>query len=96
MDIEKDVLEKHPVPGNLSETLKMDLTINTFLMGKGIPGKIAISKDKSLLRISDKIRDILGPLTTVWQQVERVRSKESDDNVIDIDELVLHFQHAIL
>uniref|UniRef100_A0A7M5WJW3 Uncharacterized protein n=2 Tax=Clytia hemisphaerica TaxID=252671 RepID=A0A7M5WJW3_9CNID len=95
-DILKDVMDKYPVPQNVSEVLKMDLTMDTFLKGKNTPGKITISKDKSLSRISNKVRDILGPLTAVWQQVEQVCSEKSDNHLIDVEELARTFQHSVL
>ena len=34
-DLERDILEKTPVPTNITETLKLGQTLKTFLRGKG-------------------------------------------------------------
>jgi len=59
----KDILEKTPTPDNVKETLKLDKSMESFLREKGFSGGRALSQDKSLTRISSKVRDILGPLT---------------------------------
>ena len=77
----------------------MDTTMESFLKGKGTQGTKALAQDKSLARITNKIRDILGPLTKIWQRVERARSPDTkDDNTLslDLDDVALNFQHSMM
>ena len=54
--LETTILDKNPVPANIEETLKLDQTFNTFLRKKGNYGSRAIQQDKSVARISSKVR----------------------------------------
>ena len=76
----------------------MDQKMESFLKGKGVQGMKALSQDKSLNRISNKIRDICGPLTKIWQQVERARIDNSDgkDTTLNLQDVALKFQHTMM
>jgi len=75
----KSVLEQEPVPKNLRKTLRLDSTMKNFLREKDTLGtKMVINKDKSLSRITGKIRVVTGPLTKIRQQVERAKDNEND------------------
>ena len=73
-DISSMVLEEIPVPPNVSATLKMDTLTDTLLKEKGYMGTKTLATDKSLSRISSKIRDIIAPLASIWQNIERTRT----------------------
>ena len=77
-DLQRDILDTNPVPSNVTNPFKLDPTMENFLRGKHTPGKQAITKDKSLTRISGKIRDTLGPLSKLWQEIETSRKGKSD------------------
>ena len=96
--LETTILDKNPVPANIEETLKLDQTFNTFLRKKGNYGSRAIQQDKSVARISSKVRDILGPLAKIWQNVERARAQKDTGSTpfLDLEDLALNFQHAML
>ena len=98
-DIKKDVLGRFPIPSNTPDTLKMDLLMETFLKGKNTPGRFALARDKSLVRISNKIRDIYGPISSMWQQMETFRQDKENGNgpnVLNTEELCLQFQNSIM
>ncbi|XP_066925274.1 uncharacterized protein [Clytia hemisphaerica] len=94
-DISSMVLEEIPVPSNVSNTLKMDTLTDTLLKEKGYMGTKTLAVDKSISRISSKIRDILAPLASIWQNIEETRTGE-DCEKIDLEEIAKRFQQAIL
>ena len=55
-----------------------------------------MAKDKSIARISTKIRDILCPLTKLWQEIERARSEKDPNRKLDLEDVALKFQHTVL
>ena len=92
--IQKAVLDKEPVPSKMDKTMKLDSIMESYLREKNTPGKIASKKDKSLARISSKIRDIMGPLAKIWQQVEDVRGSK-EDLELDLDDVAKSLHHTV-
>ena len=91
-------MKKTAVPNNIQEITKLDQTIESFLKVKGVQGMKALSQDKSLNRISNKIRNICGPLTKIWQQVERTQINNSagKDTTLNLQDVALKFQHIMM
>eukprot|EP00111_Clytia_hemisphaerica_P010071 TCONS_00029423-protein len=94
-ELEKDILEETPVPSNVSPELKMDSLFDCLLREKGSMGTKTLAVDKSISRISNKVRDILAPLAKIWQSVERARSGDENEK-LDLEEVATHFQQSIL
>ena len=95
---EKDVCEtitdEYPVPSNIEKAPRMDDFITSMLSSK-TGGASITDKDKDLQKIFNKIRDVLGPLSTVWRDMELFRSGESDVPG-DIDKLTELLQKSMI
>jgi len=53
-----------------------------------------IGKDKSLTRICSKVRDVLAPLSKVWQLVEKARAGNGPGE-FDVDETATLLQQSV-
>jgi len=90
-DIMESFLENSPVPDNIDKTLRLDTTMESFLRDKG--ASTTIAKDKSLTRICGKVRDVLAPLSKVWQLVEKARAGNGGE--FDVDETATLLQQSV-
>ena len=63
----ESILEENPVPTNVLPNPKLDEYLAVMLEGK--KKYFEITRERSLNRIQGKIRDILGPLSWVWEAV---------------------------
>ena len=71
----------------------MDTDMEAYLKGKYRHSKVA--KDKSLSRISHKIRDVLTPLTKIWQLVENARSGKNTNEKCIIEKTAMLMQQSV-
>jgi len=90
-DIQEAFLEESPVPSNIMETPKLDLFMESYLREKA---SYQIKKDKSLQRISTKMRDVIAPLSKIWQLVEDTRTGKNTSE-FDIDMTATLTQQSI-
>ena len=68
-----------PVPTNIIEVPQMDDFIASMLSTKG--KNFVVDKDKDFIRIQNKIRDVMGPLTAAWKDIELFRTGETDESI---------------
>ena len=73
-EIRENILEDFPVPKNIDSTPQLDSLMETYL---GETKNIYATKnDQSLARISNKIRDVTGPLSQVWRMCHAKKSSK--------------------
>ena len=54
-------------------------------------------KDRDLERIQNRIRDVMGPLSSVWDAVEKYRTSTDDDaEQIDVDGMADALQKSVM
>ena len=67
-DIKDEILYQYPVPDNLNNKKDMDSNINSLLTE--IRAKETLSLDKAFGSVQDKVLNIFGPLSQVWEFLE--------------------------
>ena len=97
-DLEELVKEDFPVPNNIRGVPKIDDFITS--MWEGGNKSFMPEKDRDLERIHNRIRDVMGPLGSVWNAVETYRSKD-DENAgeaepMDIDSMAEALQKSVM
>ena len=83
-DIEESLLSKHPVPSNIQKVGKLDDFMKSILASQ----TVCLSSDAMMEKIQTRIRQIMGPLSRLWNGLEDVRSSKSDCVNVPIDEFV--------
>ena len=82
-----------PEPTNIVAVPKMDDFIASMLSTKG--KNVVVDKDKDFIRIQNKIRDVMGPLTAAWKDIELFRTGQTDES-IQVDVLADQLQKSII
>ena len=67
-DIKDEILYQYPVPDNLNNKKDMDSNINSLLTE--MRAKETLSLDKAFGSVQDKVLNIFGPLSQVWEFLE--------------------------
>ena len=94
-DLDELVKEELPVPNNIRKVPRMDKFITS--MRESNNNGIMPEKDKDLERVHNRIRDVMGPLGTVWNEVERYRSSlEEQPEQMDIDSMAQALQKSVM
>ena len=82
-DLKDKVLDEHPVPANCPRVRKLDEFLSQFLSSHDE------RLDVSLSKIESRIRDILGPLSKLWVNLEGLNDTPVDGDVeLDINHLL--------
>ena len=79
------ILEENPVPTNVLSIPKLDDYLLVMLEGK--KKYMELTRERSLNRIQGKIRDILRPLSRVWEAVSSFTSSREEDTTFDAAEV---------
>ena len=97
-DLEELVKEEFPVPDNIRGIPKMDDFITS--MWESSNKGFMPDKDRDLERIHNRIRDVMGPLGSVWNAVETFRASldnnQEDPEPIDIDAIADGLQKSVM
>lgn len=75
-DIKDEILYTYPIPDNIKNKKEIDANIKSLLLEQR--GKETLSLDKAFSSIQDKISNVFGPLSQVWEFLEIQK-----DNAID-------------
>ena len=97
-DLDELVKEEYPVPNNIRDIPKMDDFITSMweTTNKGYMP----DKDKDFERIQNRIRDVMGPLGSVWNTIETYRSSleagVENTEPMDIDTMADSLQKSVM
>lgn len=75
-DIKDEILYTYPIPDNIKNKKEIDANIKSLLLEQR--SKETLSLDKAFSSIQDKISNVFGPLSQVWEFLEIQK-----DNAID-------------
>ena len=89
----EDIKSDLPVPDNIRDVPKMDDFLSSMIAAANKNYVLEMNKD--LERIQNKVRDITGPISYLWEKIERFRTGESNE-AIDIEESALTMQEAMM
>ena len=94
-DIKELVKEDLPVPDNIRQVPVIDnfVTATWESQNKNYMG----DKDGDLVRVQNRIRDVMGPLSRVWNSIENYRAaEEGEEEEMDIDMIAGQLQKSIM
>ena len=69
-DLQESILVENPVPLNLHPPRKMDEFMRDLIFEKRA-GSIEVAADSNLVKLQQKLLDVMGPLSKVWTIVEK-------------------------
>ena len=73
----------------------MPSNIDTSMLSLSTGASSVSDKDKDFTRIYNKIRDVMGPLSTAWNNIKMFRSGENNSPV-DVDAMAELVQKSII
>ena len=86
------IKEVHPVPENIQKVPKLDIFIEEKWQKDS--KKFLTENDHDIARIQERIRDVMGPLSRVWLELEEV--KRDVNYQVNIEELAENTQLSVL
>ena len=92
-DIFDNILENNPVPKNILETPKLDPFVISLLTNTH--NSFEITRDKQMTRISNKLRDVYGPLSKVLHQMDAFKHSGETEMVFDHDQFSKALEQSV-
>ena len=92
-EIDESITHDLPVPSNIDKVPVMDSFISSIISSMAGKSKIT-NRDDDLKGIFNKIRNVMGPLGTVWKDIEQYRSGECEE--VDPDVIANLVQKSII
>ena len=92
-ELKEQVKELLPVPSNIRKVPKLDNFMVSTWENQG--KHFMADRDGDMVRIQGRIRDVMGPLSQVWNAVEEFRSGETEMG-IDPDNMAELLQKSVL
>ena len=75
-NLEEDILVENPIPLNLHPTRKMDEFMRDLIFEKRA-GSLGVAADSNLVKLQQKLLDVMGPLSKVWTIIEKAKKSAS-------------------
>ena len=79
------IMDENPVPSNIPAIPTLDDYLSAMLEEKR--KYFEITRERSLTRIQNKVRNILGPLSRVWEAITSFSTSDNPDTVFDAAEV---------
>ena len=89
----EDIKSDLPVPDNIRDVPKMDDFLSSMIAAAN--KNYVLENNKDLERIKNKVRDITGPISYLWEKIERFRTGDSNE-AMDIEESALTMRKAMM
>ena len=77
--LKESILESNPVPSNVGRTLKLDNYMKSLLKQAG--KSYVSTADRDWAAVQKKVFDILGPVTSLWSQLENFKNGRRDGRI---------------
>uniref|UniRef100_A0A7M5UXD4 Uncharacterized protein n=1 Tax=Clytia hemisphaerica TaxID=252671 RepID=A0A7M5UXD4_9CNID len=93
-DIKDEILYQFPIPDNLNNKKEMDSNIRSLL--SEMRAKETLSLDKAFESVQDKVLNVFGPLSQVWefleiqkdQAIEQTSNMSEEEFTSDMDDML--------
>ena len=90
-DIEESLLVENPVPSNINVVRQLDDFVKSIVHQSNV-----IPMDSIMEKFQEKLRDVLGPLCKAWDSLEKVKTSNSTEIEVPVEELITLVEKSVL
>ena len=91
----KSISVENPVPLNLHPPRKMDEFMRDLIFEKRA-GSLEVAADSNLVKLQQKLLDVMGPLSKVWTIVEKARHSRFEQVEASLPEILINLDQTVM
>ena len=94
-DLQESISVENPVPLNLHPPRKMDEFMRDLIFEKRA-GSIEVAADSNLVKLQQKLLDVMGPLSKVWTIVEKTSNSRFEQVEVSLPEILTNLDQTVM
>ena len=94
-NLQESILVENPVPFNLHPPRKMNEFMRDLIFEKRA-GSLEVAADSNLVKLQQKLLDVMGPLSKVWNIVQKASNSCFEQIEVSLPEILTNLDQTVM